>query len=581
MKTNQKTKGAKSKILEKIRNLDSYGHPISLSYKDSSTYKSVFGGIFTLIARIGLLAYFLVDISQVFQKQRYQITLSTTFRDLVTSEKQILLNRNNFDVAVAVYKTDSPVYSTDFYEYFTVSFVQIHNYQVDGLYYSESTLVQGGLCQDDRFLGDTQTLYNKQASQNFICPERDFEFKIKGIDNKDFVKPIKPITRYMTIFTQSYKSISKILKLSTTTVEFHDSMLSNNFNVQTKEFYQLDPMDALFVETNTTESSGIRYYIIPYDGETEVVRSVDTILTSITNAGGFMSILFVAIQLLIGGIQERMFYQSLISKMYLYHDNNDQSSQSELADKTKRSKEIYNYLKSLKKPYFSIWQKHMIKLKSFIYKLMCKQSHFLTQQQKIIKQQQLLLDQGMKKTKQFFEITNVLKKTQQNDLALKVMFSKHQFRLIPYLDSNILNHEEPHQNKSQSINTLLQKLKQSDPIHLKISLAQLLQKCDSNKLDKRLLKQLMPNSLKTQMNNQINIVDNNTERSSNEISNDFSSQSIQVIKEKHDNVPDSQRFEKNTVGNITYNSQSFQTEFPLDMTMQNDQTDQQRDKSKW
>ena len=48
-----------------------------------------------------------------------------------------------------------------------------------------------------------------------------------------------------------------------------------------------------------------------------VNRNVDTVIVAFTNIGGFMNILFVIVNLLLAPLQRRLFFQSLIRKMYL------------------------------------------------------------------------------------------------------------------------------------------------------------------------------------------------------------------------------------------------------------------------
>ena len=52
-----------------IKSVDMYGHPINLSYKNSPEYKSVFGGILTLMFRILVILFFSYKILQLFQRK--------------------------------------------------------------------------------------------------------------------------------------------------------------------------------------------------------------------------------------------------------------------------------------------------------------------------------------------------------------------------------------------------------------------------------------------------------------------------------------------------------------------------------
>eukprot|EP00347_Sterkiella_histriomuscorum_P002275 403368782 len=127
----------------------------------------------------------------------------------------------------------------------------------------------------------------------------------------------------------------------TTNIEFHDSILSNDLHVEQQELYQVDIVDQYQSIQNNPYLAGIRINLVVSEKQQEIVRTVDTILTAITNTGGFMSILFVVIQILIGSIQEKMFYQSLINKMYLYHDKLENKQQLQDGQQYRDPTQVY------------------------------------------------------------------------------------------------------------------------------------------------------------------------------------------------------------------------------------------------
>lgn len=54
MELKEKTKS----IVNRMKKLDIFGHQIDFHYKNSSKYKSVIGGIITVIVLCGLFSYF-------------------------------------------------------------------------------------------------------------------------------------------------------------------------------------------------------------------------------------------------------------------------------------------------------------------------------------------------------------------------------------------------------------------------------------------------------------------------------------------------------------------------------------------
>eukprot|EP00347_Sterkiella_histriomuscorum_P010053 403338865 len=385
-------------IIRRIRNNDAFGHPITLSYKDSSTYKSVFGGIVTLFSRIALFAYFLVQIISVWQRQTYNIATSTTYENLSVSGKQIILNTSNFDIGLGIFRGENYTYSLDYFEYFSINFIQWHTTINQGVFSLNRTSIPGEICQNDRFLGDKVTIENLALAQNSICPQKDFNFELKDsmsaqegslvyihitpciqsnleqifpgqnrscksvqeiqsvsqefgfdiiysqqyVENKNFDTPIKYFTRYYTLNYQNYLLKSFMFQIYPTIVDFHDSIFSSELNVVQRELYQVDNIEQFYSNQNDPFKAGIQINIVVSEKRQEIVRTVDTILTAITNTGGFMSILLVVIQILTASIQEKMFYQSLISKMYYYHEKPINRKQN----KKKARKQPQSYLEN-------------------------------------------------------------------------------------------------------------------------------------------------------------------------------------------------------------------------------------------
>ena len=61
----------KNKIISFVRNYDGYGHPINLNYRRSQQYKTLTVGAITHSAHWGIMAYFLILLSQVISKENF------------------------------------------------------------------------------------------------------------------------------------------------------------------------------------------------------------------------------------------------------------------------------------------------------------------------------------------------------------------------------------------------------------------------------------------------------------------------------------------------------------------------------
>jgi hypothetical protein len=51
-----------------IKGIDAYGTPVSLTYKNSTSFKSVLGGTATIMGKLCALVYFLVKLMAVFKR---------------------------------------------------------------------------------------------------------------------------------------------------------------------------------------------------------------------------------------------------------------------------------------------------------------------------------------------------------------------------------------------------------------------------------------------------------------------------------------------------------------------------------
>jgi hypothetical protein len=82
-----------------VKNVDSYGVPVSLTYKGDPQIKSLFGGIATILARTIVIAYFVYQCKWVFDRD-FTLETSVMKRDLSKDDKMVLFNKTNFDFGI-------------------------------------------------------------------------------------------------------------------------------------------------------------------------------------------------------------------------------------------------------------------------------------------------------------------------------------------------------------------------------------------------------------------------------------------------------------------------------------------------
>eukprot|EP00347_Sterkiella_histriomuscorum_P006997 403350642 len=151
-------------------------------------FQSTFGGVLTIIVQLGILAYFLLQFKDAFQRDNFTITRSTFQRNLAYDKTNITLNKDNFDFAVsfAVFSYDQEFINTsypqnvDLNEYFAIKVSQ--SIQVGDQFDIKIFDINIPLipCPDQRFGSQSQTATDLNIPGNYLCPQDDFQIVLSG-----------------------------------------------------------------------------------------------------------------------------------------------------------------------------------------------------------------------------------------------------------------------------------------------------------------------------------------------------------------------------------------------------------------
>jgi len=87
--------------MNKLRQFDSYGHPINLSLDGESTYKTALGGAATIVSKIIIFSYFVYELLGVYNHDSI-IKATTVNKDLTTDKTVYSFNESMIDVGVYV-----------------------------------------------------------------------------------------------------------------------------------------------------------------------------------------------------------------------------------------------------------------------------------------------------------------------------------------------------------------------------------------------------------------------------------------------------------------------------------------------
>eukprot|EP00347_Sterkiella_histriomuscorum_P022016 403331978 len=180
----------KSSIAKKLKNLitqiDAYGHPIGLTYQDKRTFKSALGGGVTVLARLGILVFLIIEIIGVINKQSILKTTSLT-RNLTIDETEYSFDQSNYDIAIRLnyllelYKGIQVNEVLHQYAFVQVSQISFEFQKIDGeltwvMLENPFKLVK---CDSTRFQGEKVITQILGIQSDFVCPE-NFRFVLKG-----------------------------------------------------------------------------------------------------------------------------------------------------------------------------------------------------------------------------------------------------------------------------------------------------------------------------------------------------------------------------------------------------------------
>ena len=83
------------KILNSIRNLDSFGAPIELNFQGEQKYKTLGGGIGTILKLLITFALFCVQLVSVFAYEKLQISSNLIFEDRKNMNEALNIAEHN------------------------------------------------------------------------------------------------------------------------------------------------------------------------------------------------------------------------------------------------------------------------------------------------------------------------------------------------------------------------------------------------------------------------------------------------------------------------------------------------------
>lgn len=157
-----------------LKNYDLFGHPITLSWKEKTFYKTVFGGLVSFLIEIGFIILICFSISnlltnQYVQTSNYEITLIETFGKLSLNQKELGL----------AIKFDNDVLNNWTTPFMSISLVQAYSIRTLDKINKSKINVPLKPCQIEDFK-EFQNEFQKFGLAKALCPEKNVTFSLIG-----------------------------------------------------------------------------------------------------------------------------------------------------------------------------------------------------------------------------------------------------------------------------------------------------------------------------------------------------------------------------------------------------------------
>ncbi|CDW76231.1 UNKNOWN [Stylonychia lemnae] len=322
-----------------IKSQDIFGHQISFTYKNSSTFKSFLGGIVTLIFRIAVLVYLVTELINAMQKKS-TISNSTYIRNIAEDFTVYEMTNQKFDLAFQI-QLDGAYAPQDLSKFLEFTFSEIgFEWAPDGKSYKQNyreiPLIR---CPNGRFNNETIQTDNIKLTESYLCHQTiDFKFKVAQKKN-------------ITCGTEAeinsvFDRLSINVGLMNQFVDVNDKS-SNPIKTLIK---------SLYMTSNSIQQTRKYGHILVTLTTTRVVY---TVADALSTTGGFLGIISIILNYLLCWFQVSMFYQSIVHDMFFVEKQNDKKKVGK-SDKSQTNLKLFPSLEQ-KKRLFQIARKKIDK----------------------------------------------------------------------------------------------------------------------------------------------------------------------------------------------------------------------------
>eukprot|EP00347_Sterkiella_histriomuscorum_P006411 403352871 len=370
----------KTKVKQAIKSQDMFGHKIGLTYKNKSSYKTSFGGIITILFRLGIIIYLAMQLIDVYNR-KFELKLSTQYRNLYHDQTQYKFDNGGFDIAVGEVVTQwinvegQPSFqnttTTDFDLKICTSdrFASMSEASILGIYggfycaqnFNSSWLQGAKYSQKMKFQSIkvdkcNQRLLTQKNATALCASESEIQDVINAatvqigvmnqIFNADNFKdyPLVPKILVETFNIQSAVAQRAVYVLKRNEAILKDNWIFASWGSQNFTSYETSLRSMSFPQANT-DNTVFTFILGMNDQITITERKVFTLLDALSSTGGLLQFMIIALAFLTRNVQQNMFYLSVIKKIFLFdesHFSGKKESVSKDSYKTTRQKSNSN-----------------------------------------------------------------------------------------------------------------------------------------------------------------------------------------------------------------------------------------------
>eukprot|EP00347_Sterkiella_histriomuscorum_P017004 403351025 len=359
----------RGKIKRMVRSVDMYGAPINLMYKSKDTYQTFLGGFFTIITRLAVLLYFILGLTDIYNKQG-TIVKKTLYRDPLKEDILIDVDQQKFDIGITFSVNDSSQdVSDNIYRYFQIKVRNFSvNYDSQGVQERTEDAFQLSSCTKNRFGGD-QTIAEQMHTSALLCPD-NLKFQLAGSltgnfstfsivitpcdneilqeQNKNFtcaekseIENVFDKTTIKVLVMTSYfdpdefkqnpikysyqnfeyplsysMGVSQQFKLQNNFLETQDSWFGSMIGKIEYSYLELVSGSQSYFQAKEGGNPQFSIQFYTSSNEDHLNRSVKTFMNCISLTGGLSSVIALIAKLTIVKFQKKYLHQSIIKKLF-------------------------------------------------------------------------------------------------------------------------------------------------------------------------------------------------------------------------------------------------------------------------